>query len=119
LPLKRPYLFTARLDLFFTFDGIANLNILTNKQSPKPNIHWQKELPDADFREICHSRIPNADLPPEHVAILEKFADQVADTEEECRKTGRVTEEARELIDAYEKNRAALYRRLFKQEPMP
>jgi len=49
---------------------------------------------------------------------LGKFADHVADIDEECRKTGRVTDEAVKLIDAHgNEDRLVLYRRLFGREP--
>jgi hypothetical protein len=78
------------VDLFDRFDSIASLNIRANKLSPKPTINLFEELPDGDFRSLCHGRIPKADLPPQDAAILRKFADQVADIEKECRRTGRV-----------------------------
>jgi hypothetical protein len=77
-----------------------------------------EELPDVDFRSLCHGRIPKADLPPQDAAILGKFADQVADIEEECYRTGRVTDEAIKLIDAYRsEDKPVLYRKLFGREP--
>jgi hypothetical protein len=45
---------------------------------------------------------------------LTRFADHIADIDEECRRTGRVTEEATKLIDAYRiEDRPVLYRGLF------
>jgi len=50
--------------------------------------------------------------------MLGKFADQVADIEEECRRTGRVSDEAIRLIDAHRSDdKAVLYRELFGREP--
>src|SRR6266436_2921981 len=115
---KRDYLFFARYDLFDRFDAIASLNIRANKLSPKPTINLLEELPDVDFRSLCHGRIPKADLPPQDAAILGKFADRVADIEEECHRTGRVTDEAIKLIDAYRsEDKPVLYRELFGREP--
>jgi hypothetical protein len=53
---KRDYLFFARYDLFDRFDAIASLNIRANKLSPKPTINLLEELPDVDFRSLCHGR---------------------------------------------------------------
>ena len=118
--LKHDYLFFVRYDLFGTFDAIASMNIRANKLTPKPGINLLEELPDTDFRSLCHGRIPKADLPPQDAAILGKFADQVADIEEECHKTGRVTDEAIKLIDAHRsEDKPALYRELFGREPTP
>jgi hypothetical protein len=116
--LKHDYLFFARYDLFDRFDAIASLNIRANKLSPKPTINLLEVPPDVDFRSLCYGRIPKADLPPQDAAILEKFADRVADINEECRRTGRVTDEAIKLIDAYRnEDRLMLYRKLFGREP--
>jgi hypothetical protein len=116
--LKHDYLFFARYDLFDRFDAIASLNIRANKLSPKPTINLLEVPPDVDFRSLCHGRILKADLPPQDAAILEKFADRVADINEECRRTGRVTDEAIKLIDAYRnEDRLMLYRKLFGREP--
>jgi hypothetical protein len=42
----------------------------------------------------------------------------VADIEEECYRTGRVTDEAIKLIDAYRsEDKPVLYRKLFGREP--
>jgi hypothetical protein len=61
---------------------------------------WRKQLDD--------------ELPAEDAAILTRFADHIADIDEECRRTGRVTEEATKLIDAYRiEDRPVLYRGLF------
>jgi hypothetical protein len=115
--LKRDYLFFVRYDLFGRLDAIASQNIRANKLSPKPTINLLEEPPDVDFRSLCHSRIPKADLPPQDAAILGKFADRVADIEEECRRTGRVTDEAIKLIDAYRnEDKLVLYRQLFGRE---
>jgi hypothetical protein len=117
---KRDYLFFARFDLFQTFDAIASLNIKENKQSPKPMIDLLKQLQQGiDFRSLCQGRIPKADLPPQDAEILGKFADQVADIDEECRRSGRVTDEAIKLIDAHrsENGLLVLYRELFGREP--
>jgi len=115
---KRDYLFFTRYDLLETFDAIASLNIRANKLSPKPRIDLLEEPPDIDFRSVCHGRIPKADLPPEDAAILGRFADQVADVDDECRRTLRVTDEAIKLLDALRPpERLLLYRRLFEREP--
>ena len=116
--LKRDYLFFARFDLLATFDAIATLNIIANKLSPQPRIDLLEQPPDIDFRSVCRGRIPKAGLPPDDATVLEKFADRVADIDEECRRTGRVTNEAIKLIDAYRnEDRLMLYRELFGREP--
>jgi hypothetical protein len=105
---------------FQTFDAIASLNIKENKQSPTPMIDLLKQLQQGiDFRSLCQGRIPKADLPPQDAEILGKFADQVADIDEECRRSGRVTDEAIKLIDAHrsENGLLVLYRELFGREP--
>jgi hypothetical protein len=117
---KRDYLFFARYDLFQTFDAIASLNIKENKQSPKPGIDLLEQLQQSvDFRSLCHGRIPKADLPPQDAEVLEKFADRVADIDEECRRTSRVTNEAIKLIDAHrtQDGLLVLYRQFFGREP--
>jgi hypothetical protein len=120
---KRDYLFFARYDLFQTFSAIASLNIRENniqenKLSPKPTGDLLEQLQSTDFRPLCHGRIPKAELPPQDAEVLEKFADRVADIEEECRRTSRVTDEAIKLIDAYRiEDRRVLYRQLFGREP--
>ncbi len=92
---KRDYLFFTRYDLLETFDAIASLNIRANKLSPKPRIDLLEEPPD-----------------------LGRFADQVADVDDECRRTLRVTDEAIKLLDALRPpERLLLYRRLFEREP--
>lgn len=114
---KRDYLFFARYDLFDTFDAIASLNIRANKLSPKPSISLLDLPLDIDFRSVCHDRIPKA-LPPQDAAILEKFADEVAGIDQECRRTGRPTDKAIKLIDAHgSEERRGLYRDLFAREP--
>jgi hypothetical protein len=120
--LKRDYLSFARFDLFQTFDAIASWNIRANNLSPKPPrinlLEAEFEPRGLIFRSFCHDRIPKADLPPEDAAILGKFADQVADIDEECRRTGRVTDEAIKLIDAKRnEDRLMLYRQLFGRDP--
>jgi hypothetical protein len=119
---KRDYLFFARFDLFQTFDAIASWNIRANNLSPKPPrinlLEAEFEPGGIVFRSFCHDRIPKADLPPEDAAILGTFADQVADIDEECRRTGRVTDEAIKLIDARRtEDRLMLYRQLFGRDP--
>jgi hypothetical protein len=116
---KRDYLFFARYDLFDTFDAIASLSIRANKLSPKARISLLELPQDIDFRSVCHDRIPK-DLPPQDAAILGKFADEVADIDQECRRTGRPTDKAVKLIDAYRnEDRHVLYRDLFGREPPP
>jgi hypothetical protein len=119
---KRDYLFFARFDLFQTFGAIASWNIRANNLSPKPPrinlLEAEFEPGGIVFRSFCHDRIPKADLPPEDAAILGTFADQVADIDEECRRTGRVTDEAIKLIDARRtEDRLMLYRQLFGRDP--
>jgi hypothetical protein len=115
---KRDYLLFARYDLFGTFDAIARLNIHANKLSPKPDVNLLEEPWEIGFRTLCHGRIPKDDLPSQDAATLARFADHVADIDEECRKTGRVTDEAIKLIDAHgNADRLVLYRRLFGREP--
>jgi hypothetical protein len=116
--LKRDYLFFAGFDLFQTFDAVVDLNIRTNRLQRRPGIDLLQELPRTDFRELCHSRIPKADLPEQDAAILARFADRVADILESCRGVGRVTNEAAELIDSYgQTDRLTLYRHLFNRDP--
>jgi hypothetical protein len=118
--LRRGRLFWASFDLFQTFDAIVDLNIRTNRLGRRPEIDLLEELPRTDFRELCHSRIPKADLPEQDATILEKFADHVADLLEKCRQTGRVTDEAAELIDSYaHADRRTIYRGLFGRDPSP
>jgi hypothetical protein len=94
-------------------------NIRTNRLERRPGIDLLEELPRTHFRELCHSRIPKADLPKEDAAILARFADRVADILESCRAAGRVTDEAAELIDSYgETDRLAVYRGLFDRDPI-
>jgi hypothetical protein len=115
---KRDYLFFARYDLFDTFDAIASLNIRANKLSSKTSVSLLDLPPDIDLRSVCHDRIPKADLPPQDAAILGKFADEVADIDQECRRTGRPTDKAIKLIDARgSEERRMLYHRLFGREP--
>jgi hypothetical protein len=116
--LKRDYLLFASYDLFQTFDAIVDLNVRTNRLQPRPRIDLLEELPRTDFRKLCHSRIPKADLPEQDAAILARFADRVADILESCRGTGRVTNEAVELIDSHSPaDRVTLYRGLFNHDP--
>jgi hypothetical protein len=72
-----------------------------------------------DVRSLCQGRIPKADLPPQDAEVLEKFADRVADIDEECRRTSRVTDEAIKLIDAQrsENGLLVLYRQCFGRKP--
>jgi hypothetical protein len=117
--LKCDYLFFASFDLFQAFDAIVDWNIRTNRLQRMPGIDLLEELPRTHFRELCHSRIPKADLPKEDAAILARFADRVADILESCRAAGRVTDEAAELIDSYgETDRLAVYRGLFDRDPI-
>lgn len=116
--LKRDYLLFATYDLFQTFDAIVDLNIRSNRLQPRPPIDLVEEIPRTDFRKLCHNRIPKADLPEQDAAIVARFADRVADILESCRRTGRVTNEAIELIDAHSHaDRLALYRDLFRRDP--
>jgi hypothetical protein len=115
---KRDYLFFARYDLFDTFDAIASLNIRANKLSPKPKINLLELPSDIDFRSLCHDRIPKADLPSQDAATLASFADEVADIDQECRRTARPTDKAIKLMDAHgSEERRVLYRDLFGREP--
>jgi hypothetical protein len=115
---KRDYMLFARYDLFDTFDAIASLNMKENKLSPK-RIDLLGELQQGvDLRSLCHGRIPKADLPSQDARVLTNFADQVADIDEECRRTGRLTDEAIKLVDTRgNEDRLILFRRLFGRAP--
>jgi hypothetical protein len=116
--LKRDYLLFASYDLFQTFDAIVDLNVQSNHLRHSPHIDLFEELPRSDFRTLCHGRIPKGHLPQGDAAILARFADRVADIEESCRKSGRVADEAIELIDSHSlEDRLALYRSLFNRDP--
>jgi hypothetical protein len=115
--LKRDYLFFARYDLFDRFNTIVRMNVEANKLSPKPPITLLDAPWEIGFRALCHSRIPKDELPLRDAEILTKFADHVADIDEECSRTGRVTDEAAKLIDAHRiEDKPLLYRGLFGHE---
>jgi hypothetical protein len=115
---KRDYLFFVGYDLFQAFDAITSLNMREHNISPTPMDPVQQLQQGIDFRPLCHGQIPKSGLPPQDTEVLEKFADRVADIEEECRRTSRVTDEAIRLIDAYRiEDRRVLYRQLFGREP--
>jgi hypothetical protein len=115
--LKRDYLFLARRDLLERFDAIARMNIEANKLSPRLGVSMMEEPWEIGLRALCHGRIPK-ELPSQDAVKLASFADRVADIDEECRKTGRVTDEATKLIHAFRKeDTLALYRALFGREP--
>jgi hypothetical protein len=99
--LKHDYLFWMKNDIFRAFDEIVHMNF---PKLPRPNVSFE-ELAKKDFRELCHSRVPKPDqnygLTDQHRAILAKFADHVAGIVETCHATGRVSDEAAELIDSY------------------
>jgi hypothetical protein len=117
--LKRDYLLFASFDLFQTFDAIVRLNIESNHLQRRADIDLLEELPKADFRKLCHSRIPKTELPEHDAAILAKFADRVADIQESCRGAGRVTDEAAELIESFRPvAREKVYRDLFDRDPI-
>jgi hypothetical protein len=103
----------GHLDEERAFDLVSGLCALDEGQT---GVHGN--LGGIDFRAVCHGCIPKADLPPQDAAILARFADQVADIDDECRRTGRVTDEALKLIDAnLHADRLLLYRQLFGREP--
>jgi hypothetical protein len=95
------------------------MNVEANKLSPKPHITLLDAPWEIGFRALCHSRIPKDELPSQDAQILTRFADHVANIDEECSRTGRVTDEAVKLIDAHRfEDRPMLYLGLFGREPI-
>jgi hypothetical protein len=58
------------------------MNVKANGLFPRPGIDLLKQPPDMDFRALYHGRIPT-ELPQQDTTILAKFADHVADIDEE------------------------------------
>lgn len=145
--LKRDYIFFAKYDLFQTFDSIVQMNIgknlrpilnglsslnhdetnpevvrltglRTKLEEKRRSIDLLAELTTADFRKFCHDRLPNAALDGSDKVVLEKFADTVSDVAERCSSTGRVTDQAAELIEKRStEDRKMLYKNLFGEDP--
>jgi hypothetical protein len=145
--LKQGYIFFSKYDLFQTFDSIVQMKIEKNlrpilkgldslnheetnpevvkltrlrvklEEKRRP-IDLLTELTKADFRTFCHDRVPNAAIEDGDRVVLEKFADTVSDIAERCASTGRVTDQAAELIEKYSiENRKVLYKNLFGEDP--
>jgi hypothetical protein len=145
--LKQGYIFFAKYDLFQTFDSIVQMNIgknlrpilnglsALNHEETNPEvvrltglrmkleekrrrIDLLAELTTADFRKFCHDRVPNAAIEDGDRVVLENFADTVSNIAERCESTGRVTDQAAELIEKHSiEKRKVLYKNLFGEDP--
>ncbi len=127
--LKYNYLRFSVLDLFSNFTTIAGLCVFDQMKTIEAELKTIGEGPDSDmlrerrqklaavnmtihqpkpdhtppsvFRTACHGRIPRELLTSSDVAVLDEFADRIADLEQSCTKNGRVPDEACDLIDTH------------------
>jgi hypothetical protein len=144
--LKRDYLFFCAFDLYYLFEYVVERTVfkyrneasqelgrlsseesgqraqLTEKISSlqtagnRPDV--LSELSKRTFREVCHDRAIIRELPESVVQKLRELGDRLSLLVEEGERSGRVAQEARELLDApYEDTRKKLYRELFGEEP--
>jgi hypothetical protein len=126
--LKRDYLLFVAYDLFQGFDTIVGMNIsataermtkrinelgnnpelpdvreLGEKQrvlrQARPSLDLVRDLQKVDIRQYAQARIPTSGLDQKDESILRRLADDVADTVELIRRTGRVEEQAIQLLE--------------------
>jgi hypothetical protein len=144
--LKEDYLFFTIYDLFQVYDGIVQLKIskalassqarlgsmigddlsearaslteemtsLRDKQKP---IDLLEVLQNVEPRSFCLMRLPAVGLSEHDATVLRNFAIQISDEMDSCRRGGRVTDRALDLLGHQStKGRQALYSELFKGE---
>jgi hypothetical protein len=142
--MKEDYLFFAAFDLYGMFEFVVNrslqkleaetnaeLNNLESNDEARQTAGKEKisairnaikgidlltELRTSDFRSLCQKKIPVSVLPSGEADKVGKFADRLSSLVEESYRTGRVTEQAIEILDDREGATKRIYWELFDEE---
>jgi hypothetical protein len=146
--LKRDYIFFTAYDIFQCYQEILQLRIqsITSKlrsrlndlgnnesnsevvalrlridQIDKRSVRRQpyEDLQRLEFSDCCYNAIPAEGLTSEERATLTDFAKHVSDIVDDCKRNGRISNEAAELVDSYgAEDRKKMYRRFFQEDPL-